>query len=388
MWAWLMAQGYENNPDYKGCKLVLPASDRQIQDALDQARVTERDSYRIADLGDCGYVLKKYLNLSDCKIEEINYIARHMQQITEEEDHIYDEMISLKITDEIKTLPVGVFIDAFANMNKMEFHPGVYDDKSLGEIALEAQMMPWMEQIPDEALPFLSYEKIGECIRKQENGFYSQDGYYSISVSEWEEIHNTVSLENTDRESSIFSVEMEDQEAGISLWIKLPCSEKTLEKACLALRVEDMNAGEILSVRCFIPILDQLSYGDMVFSYLNEMAGKINRMSREQLVKYKAVLEYSECKTAEEAFSLIDMLDQYDFCQRPINLAELGREYFVKFGIAPGKLKLQDGDYAWYIEAKLNGVNMKKTRYGIVHKKMDQKQEQEMENTALQMIFG
>lgn len=133
--------------------------------------MTERDSYRIADLGDCGYVLKKYLNLSDCKIEEINYIARHMQQITEEEDHIYDEMISLKITDEVKTLPVGVFIDAFANMNKMEFHPGVYDDKSLGEIALEAQMMPWMEQIPDEALPFLSYEKIGECIRKQENGF-------------------------------------------------------------------------------------------------------------------------------------------------------------------------------------------------------------------------
>ena len=36
----------------------------------------------------------------------------------------------------------------------------------------------------------------------------------------------------------------------------------------------------------------------------------------------------------------------------------------------------------------MNGVNMKKTRYGIVHKKMDQKQEQEMENTALQMIFG
>lgn len=59
MWAWLMAQGYENNPDYKGCKLVLPASDRQIQDALDQARVTERNSYRIADLGDCGYVFKK-----------------------------------------------------------------------------------------------------------------------------------------------------------------------------------------------------------------------------------------------------------------------------------------------------------------------------------------
>lgn len=233
----------------------------------------------------------------------------------------------------------------------------------------------------------MSYEKIGECIRKQENGFYSQDGYYSISVSEWEEIHNTVSLENTDRESSIFSVEMEDQEAGISLWIKLPCSEKTLEKACLALRVEDMDDGEILSVRCFIPVLDQISY-HMTFSHLNEMAGKINRMSREQLVKYKAVLEYSECKTAEEAFSLIDMLDQYDFCQRPINLAELGREYFVKFGIAPGKLKLQDGDYAWYIEAKLNGVNMKKTRYGIVHKKMDQKQEQEMENTALQMIFG
>lgn len=387
MWAWLMAQGYENNPDYKGCKLVLPASDRQIQDALDQARVTERDSYRIADLGDCGYVLKKYLNLSDCKIEEINYIARHMQQITEEEDHIYDEMILLKITDEVKTLPVGVFIDAFANMNKMEFHPGVYDDISLGEIALEAQMMPWMEQIPDEALPFLSYEKIGECIRKQENGFYSQDGYYSISVSEWEEIHNTVSLENTDRESSIFSVEMEDQEAGISLWIKLPCSEKAIEKACLALRVEDMDDGEILSVRCFIPVLDQISY-HMTFSHLNEMAGKINRMSRAELVKYKAVLEYSECKTAEEAFSLIDMLDQYDFCQRPINLAELGREYFVKFGIAPGKLKLQDGDYAWYIEAKLNGVNMKKTRYGIVHKKMDQKQEQEMENTALQMIFG
>lgn len=388
MWAWLMAQGYENNPDYKGCKLVLPASDRQIQDALDQARVTEHDSYRIADLGDCAYVLKKYLNLSDCKIEEINYIARHMQQITEEEDHMFDEMISLKITDEVKILPVGVFIDAFANMNKMEFHPGVYDDKSLGEIALEAQMMPWMEQIPDEALPFLSYEKIGECIRKQENGFYSQDGYYSISVSEWEEIHNTVSLENTDRESSIFSVEMEDQEAGISLWIKLPCSEKAIEKACLALRVEDIDVGEILSVRCFIPVLDQISYRGMTFSQLNEMAGKINRMTREELVKYKAVLEYSECKTVEEAFSLIDMLDQYDFCQRPINLAELGREYFVKFGIAPGKLKLQDADYAWYIEAKLNGVNMKKTRYGIVHKKMDQKQEQEMENTALQMIFG
>lgn len=68
MWAWLMAQGYENNPDYKGCKLVLPASDRQIQDALDQARVTERNSYQIADLGDCGYVLK---SISICQIVKL-----------------------------------------------------------------------------------------------------------------------------------------------------------------------------------------------------------------------------------------------------------------------------------------------------------------------------
>ena len=386
MWVWLIAQEYEKNPYYRGSKLVLPASERQIQDALDQARVTEYSTYRIADLGNCPYVIKKHLNLSGCKIEEINYIARRMQLLTAEEEQIFDQIISLKITDEVKTLPAGVFIDAFANMGKMEFHPGVYDDKSLGEIALEAQMMPWMEQIPDEVLPFLSYEKIGEWIRKQENGFYSQDGYYSINGTEWEEIHNTVSLENADRESSIFSVEMEDQEAGISLWIKLPCSEKAIGKACLALRIENINAGEILSVRCHMPVLDQLSYQDMAFSDLNEMAEKVKRMSREELVKYKAVLEYSDCKMAEEAFPLIDMLEQYDFCQRPINLAEVGREYCIKSGIVPGELNLQDADYAWYAREWLSSANMKKTPYGIVHKKMDQKQE--IENTALQMIFG
>lgn len=385
MWVWLIAQEYEKNPYYRGSKLVLPASERQIQDALVQARVTEYSTYRIADLDNCPYVIKKHLNLSGCKIEEINYIARHMQQLTAEEEQIFDQIISLKITDEVKTLPAGEFIDAFANMNKMEFHPGVYDDKSLGEIALEAQMMPWMEQIPDEALPFLSYEKIGEWIRKQENGFYSHDGYYSISGTEWEEIHNTVSLENPDFDPSIFSVEMQDLVAGISLYIRLPCSRETIEKACLALHIADINDNKIISVRCHMPVLDQLSYQDMAFSDLNEMAEKINRMGREQLVKYKAVLEYSECKTAEEAFPLIDMLDQYDFCQRPIQPTELGRESCIKAGIALEKLKLQDAD-PWYVEAKLKDMNMKRTHYGIVHKKEDQKQE--IENTALQMIFG
>ena len=382
MWVWLKSREYENDPYYKGCKLVLPASERKIQDALDQARVTEYNTYRIADLGNGPYVIKKHLDLSGCKIEEINYIARHMQQLTAEEEQIFDQIISLKITDEVKTLPAGVFIDAFANMDKMEFHPGVYDDKSLGEIALEAQMMPWMEQIPDEALPFLSCEMIGEWIRKQENGFYSHDGYYSISGTEWEEIHNTVSLENPDFDPSILSVEMQDLAAGISLHIRLPCSRETIEKACLALRIADINDNKIISVRCHMPVLDQLSYQDMAFSDLNEMAGKINRMSREQLVKYKAVLEYSECKTAEEAFPLIDMLDQYDFCQRPIKPADLER----KVGIDPGELTLRDADREWYVEAKLKDMNMKKTHYGIVHSKMDHKQE--MKNTALQMIFG
>ena len=366
---------------------MLPASDRKIQDALDQARVTESGSYRIADLGNGPYVINKYLNLSGCKIEEINYIARHMQQLTAEEEQIFDQIISLKITDEVKTLPAGVFIDAFANMGKMEFRPGVYDDKSLGGIALEAQMMPWMEQIPEEALPFLSYEKIGEWIRKQENGFYSHDGYYSISGTEWKEIHDTVSLKNSDSDSSIFSVVMQDLEARISLYIKLPCKRETIEKACLVLHIANIDDNKIISVRCQMPVLDQISYQDMAFSDLNEMAEKVNRLSREQLVKYKAVLEYSECKTAEEAVLLIDMLDQYDFCQRPINLIELGREYFVKAGITPETL-MQDVDLAWYVEAKLKELNMKQTHYGIVHKKEDQQQEQEMKNTALQMVFG
>lgn len=44
---------------------MLPVSDRQVQDALDQARVTEHNTYRIVDLGDCSYVIKR---ISICQV--------------------------------------------------------------------------------------------------------------------------------------------------------------------------------------------------------------------------------------------------------------------------------------------------------------------------------
>ena len=91
-------------------------------------------------------------------------------------------------------------------------------------------------------------------------------------------------------------------------------------------------------------------------------------MTEKELLKYKAVAEFEDCSSIEQATELTDMLDQYEFDPLQVTYATYGRECLEQMGADLDTQSFRRFDFEGYGKELYAQTGRKLTAYGAVSK--------------------
>ena len=263
-------------------------------------------------------------------------------------------------------------INAAYNVDSFEFHPGVINDYDLGAICMQSGMLDLIQDLPDEVFDLLDEEKVGQALRRNEQGTFTSQGYVYCSSKDWQEVYDGVHLpEQPDRHSGLISLRLESvnnvpvMDSGV--WLELPADEQAMRLALASLGESTFDTCVIAEAESILPSLKYQLAGDEDIGRLNTLAGKIQAFpDRRTLVKYKAVLELEVCNDLDMQLDIAENLDCYDY--DPIILSP---EAYAEYVLKEADFDVNDPafsrfDFKGYGERYLQGNGFVATPYGSI----------------------
>ena len=205
------------------------------------------------------------------------------------------------------------------------------DDASLGRFYAENGFIPEVGDLSDEVFEMLDFAKIGKQKRKEEHGVFTRNGYVLLH----EPINRSlVSIpEQPERPEYVFLLKLEPYpfEDTYDLLqkpqrLQLPASEETLRLAVERLAIGNLDEGLYTIEDSMIPdTLDE--NGTLVeLQALNTLANAISELSQDELIKYKALLDATQCGGIDDALSCVGSLERYNFDSNVWSYEQIARE--------------------------------------------------------------
>lgn len=179
------------------------------------------------------------------------------------------------------------------------------DYAELGEVVIDNDMIPEVENCPDELVEHLDRESIGRLAAEQFKGTFV-DGYY-CEVSDFELPDMEITIGKPSRNE--FQILIGETEKAAQ-WIPLPCSDDMTGKTVFDIRSPLQN----------IKLVDDISK-------LNEAADRIAKLDSYDFVKLKAIMESQTLKGAGGALSALDELDDYELDRTVRSSGDYCRKY-------------------------------------------------------------
>lgn len=115
-----------------------------------------------------------------------------------------------------------------------------------------------------------------------------------------------------------------------------------------------------------IPAFEKHIGPDEDIGALNELAGKLEKMTSGERLKYKAVLEFDGWKSVERSLWLADRLEEYVFDPSQVSYGDYGRECLENLGVDCSDPAFERFDFYQYGMAQYETAGMKLTAYGAV----------------------
>ncbi len=189
-----------NKEGYFYSSIELPATNVQIENALHRARwLKDMKNYTDISIDSCDVapcLVSEVLDSPD--IWELNYFAKRIQQLSQEELVALDVILSKKIeTGEYKEgISVRELINFTYQLNEVLVIGGVNCDEDIGQFVIENSLNEDVSAVPDDSIYLLDKGKIGKLQREIEGGVF-KDGYYVATAAfELKEIFKAEQLEN------------------------------------------------------------------------------------------------------------------------------------------------------------------------------------------------
>ena len=182
------------------------------------------------------------------------------------------------------------------------------DYTELGEVVIDNNMIPEVENCPDELVKYLDKAAIGRLAAKQFKGTFV-DGYY-CEVSDYEQPDMEINISKPKRNE--FQILIGETEK-TAQWCPMPYNGEYTEE-------------QVYELRSPLPYIDHVEN----ISKLNELAEKIGALDNADLVKLKAVMELGEIENEEGAIEVIDSLSEFEFDSLPRDENSYGKKYLQK----------------------------------------------------------
>lgn len=317
----------------------LPQTPLELYDILDRLGVDNK-------------YCNVYINIEDERIPEemcvggfyddifkLNFLAQRLEQLTpsytagfkavliEHEDYNLDDVILLTYG-----------LDAYP------IYP-CRDYTELGEVVIDNNMIPEVENCPDELVEYLDKESIGRLAAEQFRGTFV-GGYY-CEVSDYEPPDMEITIDKPPRNE--FQILIGETEK-TAQWCTLPYDG-------------DYTEEQIYELRSPLPYIDHVEN----ISKLNELAKKVAALDNTDLVKLKAVMELGEIENVEETIEIIDSLLEFEFDPLPRDENSYGKKYLLK--LLPQEFDIEVLEAANLVDIGSRILNAKGgmvTSYGII----------------------
>lgn len=370
MYVTIAATKYAGCPEYRGAELKVPASRAAVQDAMERARVPVDGEYRMITFRGWPDFLRERLARTEAKVQEVNFLADRVRQMDQKEISRYEGVLAcIKTERRGHECSIKDLINATVNLEYFDFLPGIVKDTDLWENALDGDFVRILQGLPDEVIALMDPAKVGAYLRHSEKGAFTREGYCFRSKEGWQEIYDGQELPLLEPETKTFlsvRVEERDHPEKCDGWFLLPCRIGDMASLWSFLSTQCLSGYRILEVSSMIPAFEEHIGPDEDIEALNELAGKVAEMTQEELVKYKAVLEFDGWKSVERSLWLADRLDDYVFDPSQISYAGYGRECLENLGVDCSDPAFERFSFYQFGMEQYEAAGMKLTAYGSV----------------------
>ncbi len=359
----------EQKAQYAGAQLQLPATENEIKDALERARIYNNQKYTIKD---CKlYEFDRAVDISaECmELSKLNYLVKVMRRFSIYEHKQFRGYMKKK---DISVLDIKALINIAYNLDKCEIIDGIIDAEALGKMYVDNGMLEWITKMPREACAFLDYKAIGEKIKSSQDGIFTEDGYFTCNDQEFTEIYDGEHFPETfEDDEYIFKLHITPKHyeaENDKKWLILPVSKEDkisfLKEIgaesyddCVLHAVQSMESNILMCIKS----LNQLGP-------LNSLAHRMRDMAKTgELSKFKAAIEGFGCETLEKAIEHANKIHDYILYAESSSLIEYAKEVYKEvFGDIVPETFEKHFNFASYSVDLAKNEKIAVTEYGVI----------------------
>ena len=366
----------ETKSQYEGAEIQLPATENEMKDAFERARITEEEQ---------PYTIKKCrLYNTDAEIDlsagadyiaKLNYLAKVMSRFSVYEHKQfrgYRQKKGLSLTD------IDDLINIAYNLHCCELVDGVCDAETLGRMYADNGMLDWLENANKEIWRFLDYKAIGENIRDTEKGIFTEDGYFTCNESEFSKVYDGVKFpEIFDDDKYIFKLYIAPKKSDgekPERWLTLPVSKEGKANFLRELGADSFDDCVLLAVQSMEANIPMCVKDLSQLGLLNSLAHRMRDMEKSgELSKFKAVLEGFGCETLECATEYANRLQDFILYPEASSAIEYAKEIYTEtFGRVIPEGFEKHFNFASYSVELMKTDKIAVTEYGVIKDKAAQ----------------
>lgn len=369
--------------EYTYSELKLPATNSEIEDAMQKARIINNDNNDISiEITNCQDLPEfEGVRLDGQMLEELNFFASRMAKLAEWElaaaGAIFCDMIE-KSEENDEGISMTDLINMTYGLDSVPVMNGIKSDEQLGEYIIDNGVEEYIKKLSDEAISCLDIGQVGRKYREKENGEY-MDGYY-VGVGHYKkpEVYDGEHLpleENPELGEGVFRLLIakapeEDPEEVLknAKWIALPIVRDKADELAKSLGENRIEDCVYYDMRTGITKIDELVYTDMKqFDKLNELARKYSEFAEAHKVCFKALLERESPETLDDVLEIAEREDQYNFTRNAVDAEDFAQMY-LKYHL-PGGFDykfISELEVTSFADKLLDRLGADVTNYGIV----------------------
>ena len=296
--------------------LDLPAQPWALQDALDKLETEDRARITTEI---CQYYDYEYLGpviRDNPDLCELNALALRLAALEQWQDAAFEGLLQMKAGGKQEKLPTKQLLDLAASVDCCHVVPEALNDSQLGYFYAKNGFIPEVEHVPDSVFDLLDFEQLGRKARIAEEGVYTEHGY----VMQHDELKQAPPIPEgpPQKPPYIFRLILdnypfdEENHKPLRVPLDLPATEEELDAALGALDAPSWEEVVIVDYDGAVPDLESAVDCFLGIDQINELADLVKQIiDRDELSKFKAVLEAVECTELDDMVKIASQLDQY-----------------------------------------------------------------------------
>lgn len=327
------------NNGYYYAELLLPAEDYEIFDAMQQLRAVGRENSVWISILECDELPGlAEVRLDSPTIDELNFFAKRLLSMTDEEKIVFDAVIGQVIPEDAEGHLVSMkdVINSTYGLDGVMIASNIYNDEQLGQFIIEGDLDDEVNALPDNAIQFLDRKKIGERFRTTYGCEYINGTAVFVGDYERPEIYDGKQLPQAEEaESFVFRLKVGEYPTGGTTeteddaeWISLPTNIGIARDMALKHYESSIESCVCYEFESSVPQITSKMFGSMLdFDTLNQLAWKFALLSPTDQVKCKAVLCAEQPSNINDALDIAKNLWKYEFYSKPENSEQFFKIY-------------------------------------------------------------